>query len=259
MRRWVVALAVFGALRAGDALAYRPFDGTDAAVAEPGQIEIELGPAQYQQVGPNQTLFAPDVIFNYGLADRWELVLQGGLARGLQPDSSGVALLGNGLFLKGVLREGSLQDKSGPSIATEFGFLLPDISAESPSGMGGTAAVIVSQRWPALTAHFNASVALTRQQQADLAFSVIVEGPNDWTVRPVAELLYEHDYGGTETGSALIGAIWRIRDNISFDVGLRAGRVNDQPLREVRAGVTFAFGVSDRPSSGDAARRYSTP
>jgi hypothetical protein len=237
-----------GALWSGDALAYRPFDGTDAAVAEPGQIEIELGPAQYQQIGPNQTLFAPDVIFNYGLAERWELVLQGGLARNLQPDGSGVALLGNGLFLKGVLREGSLQDKAGPSIATEFGFLLPDISATDPSGTGAAAALIVSQRWPELIAHFNAGIALTREQHADISFSFIVEGPHDWTVRPVAELFYERDFGGTETGSALVGAIWRVRDNISFDLGLRAGWVNDQPLREVRAGVTFSFGGPERRS-----------
>jgi hypothetical protein len=246
MRSIRLTLALSAALWAGEARAYRPFDGTDAAVAEPGQIEIELGPAQYQQIGPGRTLFAPDVIFNYGIAERWELVLQGGLARGLQPDSSGVALVGNALLLKGVLREGSLQDRSGPSIATEFGFLLPDISAQDPSGTGGAISVIASQRWPVLTAHLNASVALTRQQQADIAFSVIFEGPNDWTVRPVAELLYEHDYGGTETASALVGAVWRVRDNISFDVGLRGGWVNDQPLREVRAGVTFGFAAFHR-------------
>ena len=42
----------------GNALAYRPFDGTDAAVAEPGQVEIELGPAQYLQIGSERTLVA---------------------------------------------------------------------------------------------------------------------------------------------------------------------------------------------------------
>ena len=242
MTRWApLALTSLAALWASDALAYRPFDGTDAAVAEPGLVEIELGPARYQQIGPDGALFAPDVIFNYGVAERWELVLQGSLTRSLQAEASGVALTGNALFLKGVLREGSLQDKTGPSVATEFGFLLPDISAEAPSGTGGAVSIIVSQRWTALTAHLNAGVALTRQQQADMAFSIILEGPNEWTVRPVAELFYEHDYGGIETGSALVGAIWRVRDNVSFDIGLRGGRVNDQPLREVRAGVTFGF------------------
>ena len=241
-RAWrCFAGALLVALWADHALAYRPFDGTDAAVAEPGRIEIELGPARYQQIGSEGNLFAPDVVFNYGLAERWEVVLQGSLTRTLQAESSGIALTGNGLFLKGMLREGSLQEKTGPSIATEFGFLLPDVSAEAPSSTGGAVSLIVSQRWAALTAHLNASVALTRQQQADIAFSAIVEGPNDWTVRPVAELLYEHDYGGAETASALVGAIWRIRDNISLDIGLRGGWVNGQPLREVRAGVTFGF------------------
>ena len=31
----------------GPADAYRPFDGTDAAVAEPQNLEIELGPTEY--------------------------------------------------------------------------------------------------------------------------------------------------------------------------------------------------------------------
>jgi hypothetical protein len=243
IRAWCCFICtLLAAVWADDALAYRPFDGTDAAIAEPGLFEIELGPARYQQIGPDGALFAPDVVFNYGLAERWELVLQGSLTRSLQAEASGVALTGNGLFLKGMLREGSLQEKPGPSIATEFGFLLPDVSATDPSGTGGTAAIIVSQRWPALTVHFNAAAAVTRRQNADVAFSVIVEGPNDWTLRPVAEVLYERDFAGIETGSALIGAIWRIRENISVDVGLRGGRVNDQPLREVRAGMTFAFG-----------------
>jgi hypothetical protein len=227
----------------GDAFGYRPFDGTDAAVAEPGFVEIELGPAQYAEVGDERTLFAPDVVLNFGIADRWELVLESALAKGLLPDSGPASLVGNALFLKGVLREGTLQDKTGPSIATEFGFLLPDINSEEPSSTGASLAGIISQRWPALTVHFNAGVALTRQQHADVAFSTIVEGPYEWTIRPVAELFYERDFGGSETGSALVGAIWRVRDNVSFDVGFRDGWVDGQPLREVRAGVTFGFGV----------------
>ena len=31
--------------------AYRPFDGTDAAVAETGELEIELGPVEYLRAG----------------------------------------------------------------------------------------------------------------------------------------------------------------------------------------------------------------
>ncbi len=226
----------------GSALAYRPFDGTDAAVADPGQVEIELGPAGYLEAGSDRALIAPALVLNYGIAPRWEVVLQGGLSRSLAPDGPGASLTGSALFLKTVWREGSLQEKSGASIATEFGFLLPDINNGS-SSVGVGANTIISQRWPELTVHVNAGVALTRQQFADIALSTIVEGPRDWPVRPVVELFYEHDYGGTETGSALAGAIWQVRESVALDVGLRGGWVNGQPLKEVRAGITFAFGL----------------
>ena len=43
----------------GDAArAYRPFDGTDAAVAETGEVEIELGPVEYLRNGSDRTLLA---------------------------------------------------------------------------------------------------------------------------------------------------------------------------------------------------------
>jgi len=100
IRAWCwVACALLAALWVDDALAYRPFDGTDAAAAEPGPFEVELGPVRFQQIGPGGALFAPDVVFNHGLAERWELVLPGSL----QAEASGVALTDNGLFLKGML------------------------------------------------------------------------------------------------------------------------------------------------------------
>src|SRR5215470_4552395 len=201
------------------ALAYRPFNGTDAAVADPGQIELELGPIQYFELGQAPTLFSPDVVFNYGIGERWEFVLQGRLAHDLLPDSQGPNLVDNGVFLKGILREGSLQDKSGPSIATEFGLLLP--STRDETGTGASLAVIVSQRWQALTLHLNAEVAMTRQQLPDTAFSVIIEGPYSWRVRPVAEFFYEREYGGFETESGLVGAIWQVNDKLDVDFALR--------------------------------------
>jgi long-subunit fatty acid transport protein len=39
----------------------------------------------------------------------------------------------------------------------------------------------------------------------------------------------------------LIGAIWQVRDNLSFDVGIRHGLTNDRAFNEVRAGMTFGF------------------
>jgi hypothetical protein len=101
----------------------------------------------------------------------------------------------------------------------------------------------VSQQWPWLTVHFNAALAITHQQTADAFVGLILEGPHDWPLRPVAEVFYERDFGGVTTRSALVGAIWQVRDNIAFDVGLRGAQLNDQPVREVRFGVTFGFSV----------------
>src|SRR5205085_10161868 len=108
---------------ATQAFAYRPFDGTDAAVAETGQVEIELGPVEFLREGSKNTLFAPNLRLNYGFAEKWEFTLEGLAAYGPSSESKRPSLVDNEATLKRVLREGSLQDKSGPSIATEFGLL----------------------------------------------------------------------------------------------------------------------------------------
>ena len=66
-------------------------------------------------------------------------------------------------------------------------------------------------------------------------------------MRPVAEIFYESDVSLFRTGSALVGAIWQVRDNIAVDFGLRGARINRQTAGEIRAGVTFAFGVMKGP------------
>jgi hypothetical protein len=59
------------------ALAFWPFDGTDAAVAGPGELELELGPAGLLREGSERTLIAPAIAFNLGVAEGWEAVLEG--------------------------------------------------------------------------------------------------------------------------------------------------------------------------------------
>ena len=144
-----------------------------------------------------------------------------------------------------MLREGSLQEKPGPSIATEFGVLLPGINDQH--GTGAVLNGIVSQRWDWGTTHLNVQVELTRQQHVDYFLDTIVEGPHDWVVRPVTEVFYESDVSLFRTGSALVGAIWQAQDNIAVDFGLRGARINGQTAGEIRAGVTFAFGVTKGP------------
>src|SRR6516165_9339642 len=98
-------------LWSGEAEAYRPFDGTDAAVAETGEIEIELGPVEYLRVGAERALLAPDLRINYGFIQGWEAALEGKLTHGLTAGVPGTSLVESQALLKGVLREGSLQEK----------------------------------------------------------------------------------------------------------------------------------------------------
>ena len=220
------------------AFAYRPFDGTDAAVAAPGEVEIELQPAGRLREQKANTLIAPATVLNYGLSDGWEAVLEGQGQTPLTP-SGPTSITSAGAFLKHVLQPGSLQDKTGPSVATEFGMLLPDSTGNS--GVGASLAGIVSQRWDWGTIHLNAETALTRDHHADVFLGGIIEGPSKWSIRPVAEFFYEKEFGQSETISGLVGLIWRVRDNLSFDIALRHALTNGHPVSEVRAGLTFGF------------------
>jgi hypothetical protein len=98
----------------GEAVAYRPFDGTDAAVAETGEIKIELGPIEYLREGAERTLLAPDIRINYGFTPGWEAALEGKVSHGLTVGIPETSLVEGQALLKGVLREGSLQENPGP-------------------------------------------------------------------------------------------------------------------------------------------------
>jgi hypothetical protein len=242
--RTVAALALTSMLAGwcGAAQAFRPFDGTDAAVTETEEIEIELGPAEYLREGAERVLFAPELRVNYGFMPDWEMTIEGEVAHALAPGISGTSLVGNTASLKGVLREGSLQQKPGPSIATEFAVLLPGIRDEHGAGVSLTG--IVSRQWGWATVHFNAAAALTREQHGDLFLDAIIEGPHDWAVRPVCEFFYQRDFGQFQTRSGLIGAIWQVKDNLAVDFAVRGARIDNHSAGAIRAGVTFAFGVS---------------
>jgi len=221
------------------AAAYRPFDGTDAAVADKGTLEIEMQPAGARKDESGTTLIAPATRFNYGFTDNWEAVLEGQLETPLSP-SGPSSLRASGAFLKGVLREGSLQDKTGPSVATEFGVLLPDSRGDSHK-FGASLAGVVSQRWDWGAIHLNGVAELTREQHADLFASVIIEGPSKWTVRPVAEVFYEKEFGTSNTVSGLVGLIWQVREELAIDFGVRHAVTSGHSVNEVRAGLTVGF------------------
>jgi hypothetical protein len=239
IRRLSTALLL--ATLAAPALAYRPFDSTDADVAGPGEFELELGPIGWLREGADQFRVSPAVVANLGLPWRSELVLEGQREVALDPapGEPQSSIVDTGVFVKTVLREGALQDAGGPSVAAEYGILLPELHGQS--GTGASVAGIVSQRWEAGTLHLNTALAWNRAHEPDLFLGAILEGPYSWAVRPVAEVFAEQASGASRTTSALVGAIWRARDDLTFDVGLRYAHSGEDAVREVRLGLTWTF------------------
>jgi hypothetical protein len=231
----------------GTAFAYRPFDGTDAAVAKQGEVEIELAPADVTREGSLSTVIAPSTILNFGIAQDWEAVFSG---QGQFPQfatDDPLSIAGVSAFLKNVVRPGVLQDQSGPSIAVEFGPVLPGFRTDE--GYGADFAAIVRQRWDWGTVHWNLQTQYTRDHHPDAFMGAIIEGAEKWTVRPVAEFFYEDEIGVSRTLSGLVGAIWQVGENLAFDAAIRYAVVSDMgsnwhPVEEIRAGLTFAFPLS---------------
>ena len=84
------ALAALAALAAillmpRAAWAYRPFEQTDADVADLHCIELELGPVALRRSPAELVLAAPSLVVNYGIAPGVELVVEGQAERSLRP------------------------------------------------------------------------------------------------------------------------------------------------------------------------------
>ena len=114
-----VAMVLLGA---DPVSAYRPFVSTDAAVADPREVEIELGTLTLDRTGRENTFTTPSVVVNYGVRERWELVGEFRVQEG-----SGTEIIDPGVFLKGVLKEGR-PERGGP----------PGQGRGQPSCGGGT-------------------------------------------------------------------------------------------------------------------------
>jgi hypothetical protein len=221
--------------------AYRPFDGTDADVAELGTFELEMGPVHWCDRGGQQYLLTPVTVLNFGILPGTELVIdfRGSVALGALAGRPRAALLGTDVVVKHVLREGILQGKSGLSIALELGPLTPEIHGNA--GFGASSDLILSYRWDWGSVHFNEWPSYSRAHNLDLFSGVIVEGPHDWLVRPVTEVFYEKEFNAQQTVSALVGVIWTAKDSFVLDLGLRGARIGGDNAAEARLGFTWTI------------------
>lgn len=238
-RRWGPLIVLFTIAFVPRAWAYRPFDQTDANVAQLHAIELELGPLQFERSG-GRTGYVPTFIFNFGAIPGWELVVEAdGSGTVSGPREPGeVFQLETSVSFKGVVRRGSLQDGSGVSVAVEPEVLLP--ATAGASGFGFAAGVIVSQRWPALALHLNLVPAWSRAHNIAGRVGFIAEGPDDWTVRPVGEVYVEAEHAVPGLTSSLLGGlIWRISPRVSTDAAVRVGTLSGTGLVELRVGLTW--------------------
>jgi hypothetical protein len=232
------AALVLGIAR--DARAYRPFDGTDAGVAELGTFEWELGPVQYYRQAGHDYLIAPSTVFNLGIFRDVEAVVEFQHFVGLRrvPAEARLRLLDTNAFLKWVWARGALQGERGLSAALEAGPLLPELAGDAR--FGAQAALIVSYAGGLGALHFNDRMLLSRLGNPGLFTGVIAEGPRKLLVRPVAEVFTARELGLGASYSVLGGAIWSQAESLAFDAGLRLAREQRERVLELRLGLTWS-------------------
>jgi len=251
-RAAITSLGVATLLWASRAAAYRPFDGTDADVAELGSFELEMGPVQwYDRAGENYVI-APTTVLNLGILEDTELVVdfQDFVALGALNGRPRFALLDTDVLVKHVFRDGTLQGKSGLSVAIEAGPLTPEVHGSN--AFGASADLIFSYRWDLGTVHFNEWPQYSREHNLDLFSGVILEGPHEWLVRPVSEFFYEKEFHEDRTVSGLLGVIWTPRNAFALDLAFRIARAGHGNVAEVRLGFTWALPVWQRTEDAGA-------
>ncbi len=218
------------------AWAYRPFVSTDAAVADPQEVEIELGYFNLERTKDENTFRIPSLVLNYGLVKNLEVVGEFKLEEG----SRGLNIVDPGVFLKAVIREGWLQEKDRLGIAVEAGPLLPS-TVKGERGVGFEGIGIATGRLSWFTYHLNLGGGVQRSESKPFAiWGVIGEFPIVRDFRLVAEVNGESTRGERANNSALIGFIWKPTSaNIYLDAGVRRGITDAAPEWQFTLGLTY--------------------
>ena len=239
------AAAMHVLLLSSRALAYRPFDGTDADVADLGTIELEVGPVAYLHTGSGSQLVVPAFIFNYGFWEHYEFVAETKVEHRLYAASEPrTHWVDSALSIKQVLRAGVLQAQPGLSIANEWSLLLPD--APQGARAGAELTTIFSQRTASVTLHLNIINEFSLTKHYVLWFDPILEGPYHWRVRPVTELMVSREFGAQRltqgiSESVLVGAIGRLSEAIAIDGAVRLANTLGTREQQLRLGFTVTL------------------
>lgn len=223
--------------------AYRPFIATDAAVADPKEVEIELGYFTLERENNENAFVIPRVVFNYGLFQNWEAVAEFAV---LRTSNAELNLIDPALSLKAVLKEGVLQDKEGVSIAVEAGLLLPS-TEQGESHFGFEAVGIASAKLGPFMLHVNGGLGIQRSDSDVVGiWGVIGELPIAKGLRLVGEVDGDKAQRQQLGESGLLGFIWQpwSSQNVAFDAGVRRRFSGSGPDWQFTFGVTFGFSAA---------------
>jgi hypothetical protein len=241
-RRIAASVGAAGALiasllGAAPASAYRPFDFDDADVAPAHTFELELGPAEYVKQADETFLRAPFLVLNYGFGKGWEVSAEGvdRVPVGTETGASHARIQDVEAAVKKVLRVGSLQEKTGPSIAAEGAVQFP---ANGESGTGASLDVIASSATPSGMVHVDAEAERTPEESRVLAGGLIFEIGDENKVSPVVELGIAAERHGPPERSTLLGVIYVPDPRLEFDVAVRWAWAGEERVTEIRAGMT---------------------
>lgn len=232
----MTAVASLAWLMADPAWAYRPYDSTDADVADDDEVEIEFG---WQETDfDRESANGGRVVFNLGIGRDREMVIEGGWVhmRSSSGDSSS-AIEGVGAFLKQIHRRGSLQGESGFSLASECGFRLPTRSEEI--GAGGECLLVASHEISALAIHINAGLAYETDHRWSRSVGLIIEGAGARRLKPGIEVLHEQSEGSHSELWVLAGMTWAASDAYAFDFAHRWAIQPSTDSYEWRLGLTW--------------------
>ena len=241
-RALTACFLLVGLLMPPSCWAYRPFISTDAAVADPQEVEVELGYFTLERDKGENSFIIPRVVLNYGLVRNWEAVGEFAVLR--RPDGD-LNLIDPALFVKAVLKEGVLQEKKGISVGLEVGLLLPSTEkGERHFGFEGTG--IASGKLGPFMLHVNGGLGVQRSTGDVVGiWGAIGELPLSNGLRLVGEVNGEKPRRETQRDSGLLGVIWQpwSSKNVSFDAGVRRGFTSAAPDWQFTMGVTFGFSV----------------
>ena len=223
------------------AVGYRPFVSTDAAVVDPGEVEVELGYFNLEREDKGNVFVVPQVVVNYGMSQDWEVVGEFDVEK---PPDAAAKLVDPGLFLKGIIKEGILQQQEGVSIAIEAGPLLPSAASEQ-KGLGFEGIGILSGELHRFTYHINVGGGVDRQKTHPFVlWGVIGEISLLPSLRLVGEVSGESSKEKIPDNSVLLGVIWQpLSSSVVLDGGVRKSLSTGAPDWLFTTGLTWSFSL----------------